>query len=256
MDRPWLTSVDVDGDGKAELLLPQKNFVRAVVLEKETETAGATNRSEWVFRVKDQINGSWSDSHIVGATALPNGRNAISSIFLLDAEHGCLTLCERNASGVWQVKRNVQLPVSDFSSVQSVALGGPDMHSVAFLGQNAVAWMPLGGEVWGLDALDGYDTPVKDGYLNDVSAGDLNNNGRKELVFLETGKNYLDIVNFTSHHKLVPAVRWQVFEQHTFRGSTDALPEPREALVANVTGGKKNDLVVVVHDRVLVYPQE
>ena len=116
--------------------------------------------------------------------------------------------------------------------------------------------MPLGGEVWGLDALDGYDTPVKDGYLNDVSAGDLNNNGRKELVFLETGKNYLDIVNFTSHHKLVPAVRWQVFEQHTFRGSTDALPEPREALVANVTGGKKNDLVVVVHDRVLVYPQE
>jgi hypothetical protein len=111
MDRPWLTSVDVDGDGKPELLLPQKNFVRAVVLEKETETAGATNRSEWVFRVKDQINGSWSDSHIVGATALPNGRNAIPSIFLLDDEHGCLTLCERNPAGVWQVKRNVELPV-------------------------------------------------------------------------------------------------------------------------------------------------
>jgi len=27
-------------------------------------------------------------------------------------------------------------------------------------------------------------------------------------------------------------------------------------LVANVTGGKKNDLVVVVHDRLLVYPQK
>jgi hypothetical protein len=256
MDRPWLTSVDVDGDGKPELLLPQKNFVRAVVLEKETETSGSTNRSEWVFRVKDQINGSWSDSHIVGATALPNGRNAIPSIFLLDAEHGCLTLCERNPAGVWQVKRNVELPVSDFNNLQSVSLGGPDMHSVAFFGQNAVAWMPLGGDVWGLDALDGYDTPVKDGYLNDVSAGDLNNNGHKELIFLETGKNYLDIVNFSSQHKLLPTVRWQVFEQHTFRGSSDALPEPREALVANVTGGRKNDLVVVVHDRILVYPRE
>ena len=256
MERPWLMSVDVDGDGKPELLLPQKNFVRAVVLEKETEIAGTTNRSEWVFRVKDQINGSWSDSRIVGATALQNGTNAAPSIFLLDAEHGCLTLCERNAAGVWQVKRNVELPVSDFNRLQSVSLGGPDTHSIAFLGQNAVAWMPLGGEVWSLEALDGYDTPIKNGYLNDVTAGDLNHDGRKELIFLETARNYLDIVNFTRQHKLVPAIRWQVFEQHTFRGTTDALPEPREALVANVTGGKKNDLIVVVHDRILVYPQE
>jgi hypothetical protein len=255
IDRPWFASVDVDGDGRQELLLPQKNFVRAVVLEKEMETLGSTNQPDWVFRVKDQINGSWSDSRIVGATALPNGTNTTPSIFLLDAEHGCLTLCESDAAGVWQVKRNVDLPVADFTGLQSVALGGANLHSIAFLGQNAVAWMPLGGDVWDLEALDGYDTPVKDGYLNDVSAGDLNNDGRKQLVFLETAQNYLDIVNFTPQHKLAPAIRWQVFEQHTFRGATDALPEPREALVANVTGGKKNDLIVVVHDRILVYPQ-
>jgi hypothetical protein len=256
IDRPWLASVDVDGDDKPELLLPQKNFVRAVVLEKEMETLGATNQPDWVFRVKDQINGSWSDSHIVGATALRNGTNQAPSIFLLDAEHGCLTLCERDRAGVWQVKRNVDLPVSDFNSLQSVSLGGTNLNSVAFLGQNTVAWMPLGGDVWDLGALDGYDTPVKDGYLNDVATGDLNHDGRKELIFLETAKNYLDVVSFNPQHKLVPAIRWQVFEQHSFRGSTDALPEPREALVTDVTGNGKNDLVVVVHDRILVYLQE
>jgi hypothetical protein len=73
---------------------------------------------------------------------------------------------------------------------------------------------------------------------------------------LETAKNYLDLVRFNSHHKLVPIERWQVFEEHTFRNSADTLPEPREALVTDVTGDGKNDLVVVVHDRILVYPQQ
>jgi hypothetical protein len=256
IEQPWLASADVDGDGRPELLLPQKNFVRAVVLEQETKIPGSTNQPDWVFRVKDQINGAAGDSRIAGATAVRNGTNSTPAIFLLDAEHKQLTLCERDATGVWRVSRNVELPVSDFTGLQSVALGGTNIQSVAFLGQNAVAWLPLAGGVWEFAALDGYNTPVKDGYLNDVVAGDLNNTGRKDLVFLETAKNYLDLVIFDSHHKLVPANRWRVFEQHTFRGRTDALPEPREVLVADVTGDRKNDLIVVVHDRILVYPQE
>ena len=259
IEQPWLASADVDGDGRLELLLPQKNFVRAVVLEQEIKTPGSTNQPDWVFRVKDQINGAADDSRIVGAAAVRTGTNSTPAIFLLDAEHKQMTLCERDGTGVWRVSRNVELPVSDFSGLQAVALGGTPSRgtqSVTFLGQNAVAWMPLAGEVWELTALDGYDTPIKDGYLNDVVAGDLSNTGRKDLIFLETAKNYLDLVLFDAHHKLVPADRWQVFEQHTFRGRTDALPEPREALVVDVTGDKKNDLVVIVHDRLLVYPQE
>ena len=256
LDQPWLASADVDGDGKPDLLLPQKNFVRAVVLERGDKIQGSTNQPGWVFRVKDQINGAASDSRIVGATAIQNGKNATPSIFLFDAEHKQLTLCERDATGVWQIVRNIELPVTDFNSVQSVALGGKNVQSIAFLGQNMVAWLALAGDVWDFTALDGYETPIKDGYLNDVVAGDLTGSGRKDLVFMETAKNYLDLVSFNSNHKLVPADRWQVFEQHTFRGRDNALPEPREALVMDVTGDKKNDLIVIVHDRILVYPQE
>ena len=54
----------------------------------------------------------------------------------------------------------------------------------------------------------------------------------------------------------MPGERWQVFEAHTFRGAANALPEPREAVVSDVTGHGKNDLVVLVHDRILVYPQQ
>ncbi|SPE60304.1 FG-GAP repeat protein [Verrucomicrobia bacterium] len=256
IEQPWLSTADVDGDGKPELLLAQKNFLRAVVLKSDAALQNSTNRGGWTFNVKEQINGAASNSRLVGAAAVPNCSNAVASLFLLDAERKALTLCERDSAGVWQVVRNVSLPIADFTSLQPIALGGARLNSVALLGLNAVAWQPLSGQTWELTELDSYETPIKDGHLNDVVLGDLDNDGRKDLVFLETARYYLDLVLYDASHKLVPANRWQVFEEHTFRGHRSDLPEPREAVIADVTGDGKNDLIVLVHDRILVYPQE
>ncbi len=255
-EQPWLTVADVDADGKAELLLAQKNFLRAVVLAAEAPPAGSTNRANWSFQVKEQINGVSSSSRIIGATAVPNGSNRVATLFLLDADRKLLSLCERDAAGVWKVARNVPLPMTDFTSLQAVALGGTRLNAVAFIGLGSVAWLPLFGDVWDFKELDEYETPIRDGFLHDVVSGDLNHDGRKDLVFLETAKNYLDIVTFEPPHRLVPANRWQVFEERTFRGRMGNLPEPREALIADFTGDGRNDLAVLVHDRILLYPQE
>ena len=258
VEQPWVSAADVNGDGKSELLVAQKNFLRAVVLSRK-ESGNRTN--EWSLTVKEQINGAANNSRIVAAAALRNGTNQIPSLFLLDAERKALTLCERNTNGTWQIARNILLPFAEFNQLQPIALGGKKLNSIACLGPNAVAWLPLGKdksaeEVWELSDLDGYETPIKDGQLHDVISGDLNGDGRKDLVFLETAKNHLDIVIFDKERKLVPATRWQVFEQRSFRGRQGDQNEPREALIEDVTGDHKNDLVVVVHDRILVYPQE
>lgn len=255
MEQPWLSTADVDGDRQAELLLPQRNFLRAVVL-RANASQESTNRGGWGFRVKEQINGSASDSRIIGAASVPNGTNAVPSLFLLDAARRVLTLCERDDSAVWRVVRNMDLPVSAFYQVQPLEMGGRLPNAVALLGVNTVGWLALDGSTWALTELDGYETPVRNGYLTDVVPGDLNNDKRKDLVFLETARNYLDLVIFSAEHKLVPANRWQVFEERTFRSRRADLPEPREAAVADVTGDGRNDLIVLVHDRVLVYPQE
>lgn len=253
IQQPWLSTADIDGDGKPELLLTQRNFLRAVVLKREAQS---DKPGDWVFSVKEQINGASSTSRLIGAAAVPNCTNAVASLFLLDAEQKALTLCERDSSGVFQVVHNIPLPVADFTGLQPLGLGGSDANAVALLGLNYTAWLPLSGTAWELKELDGYETPIRDGHLNDVVSGDLNQDGRKDLVFLETARNYLDLVIFDAHHKLVPANRWQVFEERTFRGRRSDLPEPREAVVADLTGDHKNDLVVLVHDRILLYPQE
>ena len=255
VEQPWLSTADVDGDGKEELLLAQKNFVRAVVLKPDAQQRDATNRT-WSFTVKDQISGASGNSRIVGAAPVRDAKSQIPSLFLLDAERKALTLCHRDTNAVWQVGRNVLLPFTEFNAIESLALGGTNANSIGFVGVNAVAWLALRGDKWDFAELDGYETPIKDAHLHDVVSGDLDQDKRKDLVFLETGRNHLDLVIFDKHSKLSPATRWQVFEERTFRGRRGEQPEPREAMIIDVTGDEKNDLVVIVHDRILVYPQE
>ena len=112
------------GSGKTELLMTQKNFLRAVVLKPDAAAPNSDSKPGWVFQVKEQINGAASNSRLIGAAAVAQGTNPIPALFLLDAERKALTLCERDAAGVWQVVRNLPLPVSEFNRLQPVAWGG------------------------------------------------------------------------------------------------------------------------------------
>ena len=51
-------------------------------------------------------------------------------------------------------------------------------------------------------------------------------------------------------------VHFTVFEADPhYQGQRGTTSEPREMVVADVTGDGADDLVLLVHDRVLVYPQ-
>ena len=54
---------------------------------------------------------------------------------------------------------------------------------------------------------------------------------------------------------LAPGLAFKVFEQKSFR-DVDELIEPRDLAVGDVTGDGRADLVLIVHDRVLVYRQD
>ena len=54
-------------------------------------------------------------------------------------------------------------------------------------------------------------------------------------------------------------MRFKVFEQKSYREAkahAKSGVEPRELKIADVTGDKKNDLVTIIHDRMIVYPQD
>jgi hypothetical protein len=174
------------------------------------------------------------------------------ALVLLDAARKELTLCERDDTNVWQASQSLRLPVADFKTMTPLTLGSTKANGVALTNANAAAWLVFGGATWELKTLDSYESPIKEGVLQDVVCGDLSGNGRKDLIFFETKEHHIDLVAFDAPGKLLPGNRWRVFEQRTFRNARGGV-EPREGLVVDFNGDKKKDLAVLVHDRILLY---
>jgi len=185
------------------------------------------------FTVKEQINGTAAFAARPAPPAVPNGHQR--RFLTLPAGRGTQgphAVRTRPAPGS-EVVRNVPCPCPSSSACNPLPSAPAKPTRSPFSGLNAVACLPLDGPVWDLTELDGYETPIKDGHLTDVVTGDLDNDGRKDLVFLETAKNYLDVVLFDADHKLFGQPLAGVRGTHLPRAPR-RFPRTREAVVADV----------------------
>jgi hypothetical protein len=75
------------------------------------------------------------------------------------------------------------------------------------------------------------------------------------VVFVDIGEQSLEIASFAGDKDLVHALTFRVFERKNFRNVGDMI-EPRDLALGDVDGDRRTDIVLIVHDRVLIYRQD
>ena len=65
----------------------------------------------------------------------------------------------------------------------------------------------------------------------------------------------MGIMSFSEAGRFVPITRFKVFESRLFQGGEPREYEPSIALIADFTGDGADDVALLCHDRVLLYPQ-
>jgi hypothetical protein len=140
-------------------------------------------------------------------------------------------------------------------SIKAGAFAGDATRGVLCLSDDAFALVRLGGERSALEPFAAWRADSENRLAHHLAAGDLNGDGYADAVVLDAREQMCQILTFSAARKVYPATEFKVFESRLFQRGDPRELEPSQNLVTDVTGDKKDDLVLVIHDRVIVYPQ-
>jgi len=249
---------DVDGKEGGELLLAQRNFARSLVFADSTR-----------WTIIDQYNAKSTENVIatVAAFDLDDSDSANSpAILLLDGQKGRLQILKAAEDKTYRFKKEVDVgkwTAATHLKMLFAPLTGTRTKSLLLFDSAKFALITPPGDVIlprYLERRFTYETRIKDGAYGNFVAGDINSDDRVDIVMVEYKRNHIEILTLDARGEPVPAMRFKIFEQKSYREETRQRGkfsvEPREMLIDDVTNDGKADLVTLIHDRIIVYPQD
>lgn len=235
---------DADGDGRKEVLLAQGAFVRALCVNE----AGA-------WEILDQYNAPGADANIQGVTALPVAGGKRPHLAMYDKRTREVHLFEPSEGGTFTLDRSVPVGAFDLKTMRTAPLAGNTVPSIVLADGKRVALVLPNTSAPRARERSAYESSIKDARLSHLAAGDLNHDGRTDLAVIELTDHFVEILTFAPDESLVRGNRFRVFAKKQYQYGEDG-PEPRWIEIADVTGDGFDDLLLIAHDRILLYPSQ
>jgi len=246
---------DVDAKAGKELLVAQTNFARSLIF---------ADSQNWT--IIDQYNARGKENQVsaVAAFHLDDKGSDQPAILLLDGQKGQLQLLKADIDKTYRFEK--ELDVGKWNTAAThlkmvfAPLTGDSVNSILLFDSEKFAIVTpadTGNLPQHLEQKFGYETKIKDGAYGNLITGDINSDGRIDIIMVEYKNNHIEILALDADMKPTPAMRFKLFERKSYTDKKEkARIEPRELKIADVTGDGKNDLITVIHDRIIIYPQD
>ena len=233
----------VSDGNEPTILAAQENFARSLKLDGHN------------WHVLDQYNAAESSARIVGAARLNLDGKPGDEVVLVDTGIRKLRVL-RNEQNVFRPWREVELGDLVYQASHVADLNGDARDDLLLFGRGRFAVLYAGRTDPILKEIASYETKLEKVFFSDLVAGDLNGDGAPDIAVLDSRSHYVVILSYDTAAGLRHAVHFKVFEEKSFQRERAAGADPREAVIADVTADGRDDLILLAHDRVLVYPQD
>ncbi|MGI9014106.1 MAG: FG-GAP repeat domain-containing protein [Phycisphaerales bacterium] len=242
---------DIDGDGALELLIASRNFVRAVRFDEQPQTGVSPG-----WQVIEQINARDAATKLVAV--------AVSGdcIIAADGESGDLLIFARDEEDddadtptTWQQTERLHVEGMRYTEIYAGAFAGDGEENILAIGQDGFAVVRLAGERITLKEVAAWRTDDERRRQHELTTGDVNGDGFLDMLSLDAGEQMLEIFTFSEAGNMLYATGFQTFESRIFSGGAIREFQPSQCLIGDVTGDGANDIILLAHDRILLYPQ-
>ena len=235
------------GPNPPGLLVARGNIARDLV-------ADVTGDGAVAWTVRDQFNATEADAKVAGAVTLDVDGVPGSEVVLIDAGVNKLRVFARDGA---EYAPAGEIDTGDFPyrDARVADLNADGRDDLLLVGEGRFAVLYAGRTDPKLQELATYETDLDRSYLADSLVGDVNGDGAADVVVLEVRSHHVEVLR-AAGGELNRATYWKLFEEKNFDGEGGGGLQPREGAIADVTGDGRADLVLLVHDRVLIYPQD
>jgi hypothetical protein len=235
---------DVDGNGKGELLVADRNYVRALRYEPKPANGASPG-----WQVVTQMNAKNPDAKLVTLTSL--GDRLVAG----DRDGARAIIFSAGKDSKWEQAEVIEIPGFKFSQLVAGKFAGDGNDGLIAVGDDSFALVRLGGERIVLESVGTWTSDDPRQTPHELVVGDLNGDGYTDVVVLDGGEQMADVLTFSQAERLLHALAFKVFETRMFSGGDRQEFEPSMGEIADVTGDGLNDLILLAHDRLLIYPQ-
>lgn len=233
-----LTSADLNGDGKAEIIIAKDQLARAFRI-------GTDGKAVTV----EQFNAPDSGSQL--SAILVNVKDGKPQVLLADSSRQKLHEMSAGTDGVFRAAHTHAL--SSLTPDECHLLG----DRLLMIGKTSFELTPLAGASMKLDTLTSFDSELKDTQPSDLIPAAFSAKPTDDLALVDFSKSR--VLEFFQSDDKTPlawnsAMYFRIFETDPhFRGKSGLENEPHDYAAMDLNQDGKLDLALLVHDRLLIY---
>jgi hypothetical protein len=234
-----LSITNLDGPS---LVVAQQSFARNLLLDKD---------GHWI--VKDQFDSGLPSGQVQGVAAIDLDGNGVKEIAMLErTSKSILFLAKKD--GTYQPSGKLSVgPFDDFKGMFVTDLDGDGREDLLLSGTSRFGVVLAGQKSLKFKTLASYESPRTDARFGDLIVGDLNADGQPDIIMTDILEHFVEIATFDGQSDLTRAFAFKIFERKSARRNE---AEPRDLAIGDIDGDGRTDLILIAHDRVLVYRQD